>query len=137
MKTIEVDFTRGLHAGLVRANIRRASETLARGDRVLAFDPDEDMEFTGTVEKIDGAGFAYLRMDWVEANPRRVFAVDFQGSDEKLTGLISTWVTNFPPGEKIISVGSFVPGESKDWVLEVSDDDDEVGNNPSVSLLVS
>lgn len=73
IKTVRVDFSRGLSDGLVRASQGRASAPLEVGDEVLAFDPGDEMEFNGTVERLDDDGFAYLRMDWVDANPQREF----------------------------------------------------------------
>lgn len=65
MKTVKVDFSQGLRGGLVRVNQRRASEPLIIGDLVEAVDPEDDMTFIGTVERLDDEGrFAYLRMDW-------------------------------------------------------------------------
>ena len=77
MKTVKVDFSRGLRGGLLRASQRRASEPLRLGDRVEAIDPAEDMEFTGTVERLDDEGrFGdYLRMDWEDAERPRTFAL--------------------------------------------------------------
>ncbi len=68
MKTVRVDFSQGLRGGLVRANLRRASEPLVVGDEVKAFDLEDDLEFIGTVCRIDEDGrFAYLEMDWQDA----------------------------------------------------------------------
>jgi hypothetical protein len=39
------------------------------GDDVEAYDPAEDMEFTGVVESLSEDGrFAFLRMDWEDNN---------------------------------------------------------------------
>jgi hypothetical protein len=65
MKRVKVDFSTTVRDGLIRANQKRASETLYEGDEVLAFDPGEDMEFVGMVDHLsDDNQFAYLRMEW-------------------------------------------------------------------------
>jgi hypothetical protein len=67
-QTVKVDFSRGLRGGLVRVSQRRAPEPLHVGDVVNAVDPAEEMEFTGTVERLTEDGrFAYLLMDWEDA----------------------------------------------------------------------
>lgn len=68
VKTVKVDFAQGLRDGLVRANQARASAPLAVGDVVTAVDPEDELTFSGTVERLDADGrFAYLRMDWEDA----------------------------------------------------------------------
>lgn len=68
MKQVKVDFSTTVRNGLIRASQRRASEPLDIGDRVEAFDPDEDLSFVGVVTETDD-NFAYLRMEW-ELIPR-------------------------------------------------------------------
>src|SRR5262245_37178873 len=68
MKRVKVDFSATVRGGMIRASQRRASELLAVGDRVEAFDPGEDMTFFGVVQDVDQDGrFAYLRMEWAPA----------------------------------------------------------------------
>jgi hypothetical protein len=67
VKRVEVDFSTTVRGGMIRASQHRASETLKQGDRVEAYDPDEEMTFTGVVDHIDADGrIAYLRMEWEE-----------------------------------------------------------------------
>jgi hypothetical protein len=70
MKRVKVDFSTTVRDGLIRANQKRASETLYEGDEVLAFDPGEDMEFEGVVDHLSDDGqFAFLRMYWEDSIP--------------------------------------------------------------------
>lgn len=70
MKRVKVDFSTTVRSGMIRASQRRASAFLEVGDRVEAFDPDEDLSFVGVVEECDD-DFAYLRMEW-DSVPRNV-----------------------------------------------------------------
>jgi hypothetical protein len=70
MKRIKVDFSATVRGGLIRANQKRADATLHVGDRVEAYDPAEDMEFTGVVDHLSAdSQFAYLRMKWEDSAP--------------------------------------------------------------------
>jgi hypothetical protein len=70
MKRVKVDFSTTVKGGLIRANQKRASETLNVGDEVEAYDPAEDMEFEGVVEQLSDDGqFAFLRMYWEDIEP--------------------------------------------------------------------
>lgn len=139
VKTIEVDFTRGLHGGMVRANPLRASAPLERGDRVLAIDEDEEMEFWGTVDRLDDDGFVYLRMDWREASPRRHFDVSFklaagfiQSTNVKIDVIPAIYRPDFAHvSDEVIAVWSFVPDESTRFDLF----EDEVVRNPALARL--
>lgn len=65
MKRVKVDFSATVQGGLIKANLKRASEPLQVGDDVEAYDPAEDMEFAGVVDHLSDDGrFAFLRMDW-------------------------------------------------------------------------
>ncbi|MFB1299078.1 hypothetical protein ACAG24_026585 [Mycobacterium sp. pW049] len=121
MKSVNVDFSRGLQGGLVRANLRRASEELLVGDEVLAIDSAEDMEFTGTVRRIED-GFAYLEMNWEDSAPVREFNVQFRvspnvflsyraGERDSATRRLSLH-EGFQPAIWFISAANFFSGKS-------------------------
>lgn len=70
MKRVKVDFSTTVKDGLIRANQKRADETLDVGDEVVAYDPAEDMEFEGVVDHLSDDGrFAFLRMYWEDIEP--------------------------------------------------------------------
>jgi hypothetical protein len=70
MKRVKVDFSTTVKGGLIRANQRRASESLVVGDEVEAYDPAEGMEFVGVVDHLSDDGqFAFLRMEWDDNTP--------------------------------------------------------------------
>ncbi|MGO8967879.1 MAG: hypothetical protein ACLQGN_30900 [Mycobacterium sp.] len=70
MKRVKVDFSTTVKDGLIRANLKRASEPLHVGDEVEAFDPAEDMEFVGVVDHLSEDGqFAFLHMQWEDNTP--------------------------------------------------------------------
>lgn len=74
MKRVKVDFSTTVRGGMVRASQSRAVPSpLQPGDRVEAFDPDEDLSFAGVVVDIDDDGrFAYLQMEWEPRSPKAV-----------------------------------------------------------------
>lgn len=60
-----VDFNARGRDGLVKASRRRADGPLGVGDKVVAVDPDEGMEFDAEVDSIDDTtGRVYLRVHW-------------------------------------------------------------------------
>lgn len=69
MRHVEVDFSSTVRGGLIRAHLRRfhGAEVIV-GEAIEAFDDDEGLMFSGVVDHIDG-DFAYLRMDWTDAQP--------------------------------------------------------------------
>ena len=105
MKRVKVDFSTTVRGGMIRANRERASEPLAIGDRVEAFDPGEDMTFVGMVEAIEGR-FAYLRMEWVAADsaPRQSFARVTSLSDSAWASAGRTAGTQVDPESLTIEV---------------------------------
>ncbi|WP_373234889.1 hypothetical protein [Mycobacterium marinum] len=143
MKAVEVDFTRGLHSGLVRASQRRASELMRVGDRVLAVDPEEGMEFTGTVERVDENGFAYLRMEWAAAHPQREFVVRFQPEEDQDFGFFhpdqqpseGEWIFPVRTPSNVVAGTSFTIDESSRGLLLCELDEEEL--NPATAILAS
>lgn len=68
MTTVTVDFNALARDGLVKASRRRADGPVQVGDRVLAVDPDEGMEFDADVVEVDEeSGRIYLRVLWEPA----------------------------------------------------------------------
>jgi hypothetical protein len=67
--TVKVDFNALARDGLVKASRRRADGPVQVGDRVLAVDPDEGMEFDADVVEVDDdSGRIYLRVIWEPAH---------------------------------------------------------------------
>jgi hypothetical protein len=65
MKRVRVDFNSLQEDRTLRAANRAASEPLAIGDVVIAYDPDEeDLKFSATVLGLDDRGIATLEIDW-------------------------------------------------------------------------
>ncbi|AMU29793.1 hypothetical protein A3N97_03695 [Mycobacteroides abscessus] len=82
MKRVKVDFSTTVRGGMVRANQGRATSPLVQGDRVEAFDPEENLHYMGTVAQVDADGkFAYLCMDWEPRVPRPVGRVNVAGAN--------------------------------------------------------
>lgn len=91
MKRVKVDFSTTVKDGLIRANQKRASESLQVGDEVAAFDPAEEMEFVGVVDHLSDDGrFAFLRMDWEDNTP---VSWNLPGQNFVLTSLSALEVT--------------------------------------------
>lgn len=62
---IRVDFNDRVHDGFVRSSVRRADADVKQGDRVLAYQPGEDMEHFGTVVELDPhTGRLAIDVDW-------------------------------------------------------------------------
>jgi hypothetical protein len=70
MKRVKVDFSATVEGGLIRANLKRATEPLLVGDDIEAFDSAEGLEFAGVVDHLSDDGrFAFLRMHWEDNRP--------------------------------------------------------------------
>src|SRR4051794_292078 len=68
MNKIRVDFNSLGRGGMVRASVRRADQAPTPGERVVAVDPDEGMEFAATVESVDQVtGSVWLVVEWEPA----------------------------------------------------------------------
>lgn len=84
---IRVDFNSRAGGGLVRSSIRRADAPVKPGDRVIAYQPGEDMERFGTVVDLDAqSGRLTIDVDW---SSQPVLAKVPTGRNDHLTFVMS------------------------------------------------
>src|ERR1700677_502924 len=101
MKRVKVDFSTTVQDGLIRANQKRADETLIEGDEVVAFDPAEDMAFVGVVDHLSrDSRFGFLRMQWEDTPPAPPMLIPtFAYGTQTMTVGVPTVPRAFNPSE--------------------------------------
>ena len=85
MITVQVDFNSRARNGLVKASLRSADGPVEVGDRVIAADRAEGLEFEATVHSIDDeTGHLYLQPSW-ESAPSSLGGVELAGASAALS----------------------------------------------------